>query len=108
VAARYNHAVVTQPLSEKHPVVLACPAAGTGLVVPSLQAVCLRLLTSVEASARPAWVRAFVERQPVRLHVRERLVEDKDEQARILLQELVRFEETRLPKLLELGVFREG
>ena len=50
----------------------------------------------------------LVERQPVRLHVRERLVEDKEEQARILLQELAGFEETRLPKLLELGVVREG
>ena len=104
VAARYNRAVLEQPLSETHPVVLASPVAGTGIAVPGLQAVCLRLLMLVDAPDRPAWIRAFVARQPVRLHVADRPVSDPEEQARIIAGELERFQAQRLPKLAALGV----
>ena len=103
-ATLYNHAILEQPLAEKSPVVLAAPAAGTGVQVSALQAVCLRLLNWIEPAEHPAWLRAYVERQPLRLHVGGALVEDRAEQARVLAQEVEKFRTTRLPKLVELGV----
>ncbi len=105
-AHAYNLAVLAEPLSASHPVVLAAPLAGTGLPVPALQAVCLRLLYLMEPQAHSAWLRAFVERQPVKLHVREQAVTDKDQQVRILQAELEKFRALRLPKLEQLGVVR--
>ncbi len=103
-ATLYNHAILEQPLAERSPVVLAAPTAGTGVQVSALQAVCLRLLTWIEPAERAAWIRAYVERQPVRLHVGGALVEDRAEQARVLAQEVERFRADRLPKLVGLGV----
>lgn len=103
-ATLYNHAILEQPLAEKSPVVLAAPAGGTGVQVSALQAVCLRVLTWIEPSERAAWLRAYVERQPLRLHVSGALVEDRDAQAQVLAQEAEKFRTTRMPKLVELGV----
>jgi SAM-dependent methyltransferase len=105
-AHEYNLAVLAEPLSTSYPVVLAAPLAGTGLPVPALQAVCLRLLHLVAPAERAAWIRAFVERQPVRLHVGDRPVTDPAEQARIVEIELERFRVQRLAKLEQLGVVR--
>jgi hypothetical protein len=104
VADRYNLSVLQQPLSVTHPVVLASPVAGTGIAVPGLQAVCLRLLTMVAPEERAASIRAFVQRQPVKLHVGDRPVTDLDEQARIIGVEVERFRIERLPRLQSLGV----
>jgi SAM-dependent methyltransferase len=103
-ATLYNLAILEQPLAEKSPVVLAAPAAGTGVQVSALQAVCLRLLTWIEPAERAAWLRAYVERQPLRLHVGGAPVEDRDQQVRVLAQEVEKFRANRLPKLVELGV----
>jgi SAM-dependent methyltransferase len=103
-ATLYNHAILEQPLAEQSPVVLAAPAAGTGVQVSALQAVCLRLLTWIEPAERAPWLRAYVERQPLRLHVGGAPVEDRAEQARVLAQEVEKFRTARLPKLVELGV----
>jgi hypothetical protein len=100
----YNRTILEQRLSTRDPVVLASPVAGTGVVVPTLQAVALRLMTGVDAADRPAWIRAFVARQPVRLEVAGRTVETQDEQARVLTDEVEKFRVTRLPKLVALGV----
>jgi hypothetical protein len=104
VADRYNRSVLQQPLSEAHPVILASPVAGTGIAVPGLQAVCLRLLTLIAPDERMASIRAFVQRQPVKLHVGTRPVTDLDEEARIIASELERFRAQRLPRLQSLGV----
>jgi hypothetical protein len=69
-----------------------------------MQAVCLRLLTWIEPAERAAWIRAYVQRQPLRLHVGDALVADPAEQARVLAQEVEKFGANRLPKLVELGV----
>src|SRR5262249_38306663 len=52
----YNRMIVAQRFSSKDPIVLASPVAGTGIVVPVLQAVAIRLLTEAEPDARPAWI----------------------------------------------------
>ncbi len=104
----YNLAVLAEPLSTSHPVVLAAPRAGTGMPVPALQAVCLRLLYLVAPADRAAWIRAFVERQPVKLHVADRAVSDAREQARVIEGELEKFRAQRLSKLVQLGVVRSA
>ncbi len=103
-AHAYNLAVLTEPLSTTHPVVLASPAAGTGLQVPALQALALRVLYLVTPADRPAWLRRFVERQPVKLHVSDRAVQGLDEQVRVLDAEVERFRAQRLPFLERLGI----
>jgi hypothetical protein len=103
-AAAYNRVILDQRLSAQNPVVLASPAAGTGIVVPALQAVALRVLTGVAPDDRDGWLRAFVSRQPVSLHVSGRPVDDPDEQARVLALEVEKFRSARLPKLVALGV----
>jgi len=100
----YNRRILEQRLSTTDPVVLASPVAGTGVVVPTLQAVALRLMTGVDPADRPAWIRAFVARQPVRLQVGDRTVESEEEQARVLAEEVEKFRAGRLPKLVALGV----
>ena len=64
VPLAFNRTLLEQRLTKKSLVALASPLSGTGHVLPMLQAVCLRLLTTVEPAARPAWIRAFVARQP--------------------------------------------
>jgi SAM-dependent methyltransferase len=104
VPATYNRMIIEQRLSAKDPIVLASPVAGTGVVIPALQAVSLRLLTGVAPADREAWLHAFVARQPVRLTVGERVVESEDEQVSVLLEQMEKFEAVRLPKLVQLGV----
>jgi hypothetical protein len=103
-ALAYNRAILEQRLSAKTPVVLAAPAAGTGIIVSTLHAVALRLLTGVAPGDRDAWIRAFVERQPLSLQVAGRPVVSPDEQAAVLAQEVDRFARQRLPHLAALGV----
>jgi len=100
----YNRRILEQRLSTRDPVVLASPVAGGGVVVPTLQAVALRLTTGVAPADRTAWIRAFVERQPLRLTVGDRPVETPEEQIRVLTEELEKFRALRLPKLASLGV----
>jgi hypothetical protein len=100
----YNRTILEQRLSTRDPVVLASPVAGTGVVVPQLQAIALRLITGVEPTDWPAWIRSFVARQPVKLQVGDRTVETEEEQARVLEEEVEKFRVRRLPKLVALGV----
>jgi hypothetical protein len=96
--------MLSQRLSAENPIILASPAAGTGLVLPQLEAVSLRLLTEVAPAQRPGWIRAFVARQPLRLRVGDRVIEDAEEKARVLSEQMEQFRIQRLPKLIELGI----
>jgi hypothetical protein len=107
-ASAYNRAVLEQRLSPTDPVVLAAPVAGSGVVVPMLHAVALRLLTGVAPADRAAWTRAFVARQPVRLYAGDARIDDEAEQARVILRETEKVREVRLPRLVQLGVFEPG
>jgi SAM-dependent methyltransferase len=100
----YNRMILEQRLSTEDPIVLASPVAGTGVVVPTLQAVALRLVTGVEPAEQTEWIRAFVARQRVKLSVGDRVVETQEEQAKIITEEVAKFRARRLPKLVALGV----
>ena len=104
VALAYNRMILNRPLSAKMPVVLAAPVAGTGLPLPALHAVALRVLTEVAPGDRRTWFRAFVEKQSLNLSVRDQRIDDKDEQARILGVEVEQFRARETSKLVELGI----
>jgi SAM-dependent methyltransferase len=104
VPLAWNRNLLEQRLSHKNLIVLASPLSGTGHVVPMLQAVCLRLLTAVEPAARPAWIRAFVADNPLKLLDGERPVTDRAEQARVLEGQLAEFTVKKLPELQRLGI----
>jgi SAM-dependent methyltransferase len=108
VPLAYNRMMLSQRLSPENPIILASPVAGTGLVIAQLEAVALRLLTEVVPAERPAWLRAFVARQPLKLRAFDRVIDDAAEQVRILEEHLAQFRVQRLPKLLELGVVAGG
>jgi SAM-dependent methyltransferase len=100
----YNRMILKQKLSDRTPTILASTAAGTGLTLSLVEALCLRLLTEVEPGARAAWIRSFVTKQPLRLQVRGQEVEGVEARAKALEDELAEVMRARLPKLLELGV----
>jgi SAM-dependent methyltransferase len=104
VVLPYNRAILEQSFASKAPIVLAAPSAGTGVELPSLRAVALRALTEVDPSERPRWIRAFVERHALNLVVGDKHVDDKSEQAKILLAQLEQFVANEAPKLIELGI----
>lgn len=104
----YNRMVVKQRLTTKTPTVLAVPAAGAGLPISMIEAVCLRMVTEVPVPDRPAWIRSFVARQPLKLFVRDRPVETAEEQCAVLEAELASFCEKRLPKLRELNILERA
>jgi hypothetical protein len=104
VPLAYNRMILEQPPSNRHPIVLASPTTGAGLTLPMLQAVALRALTEAEPQDRPAWIRDFTGRVSLRLWVKDRAIEDREEQARTIEAELETFRARRLPKLVELGI----
>ncbi|HTV22022.1 MAG TPA: methyltransferase regulatory domain-containing protein, partial [Polyangiaceae bacterium] len=108
IPSAFNRAILTQPLSRKHPIVLASPVAGTGVSTPMLDAVLLRALTEAHPNERPAWIRAFVDANPLRISDHGRTLNAKDDLAQVVEVQLEQFCATRLPKLLELGIVERG
>jgi SAM-dependent methyltransferase len=104
VPAAFNRAILTQPLSRQHPIVLASPVAGTGLSLSLLDAVLLRALTEASPDERPRWLRAFVDANPLRVWDHGRTLNAKEDLARVVEVQLAEFCRARLPKLVELGI----
>jgi SAM-dependent methyltransferase len=104
VPSAFNRAVLAQPLSPRHKVVLASPVAGTGVGLSMLHVVALRALTEPPPDQRDAWLLAFVGANPLRLVDHGDSVVDKDDVARLLKTHVDSFRASRLPKLVELGV----
>jgi predicted O-methyltransferase YrrM len=100
----FNRAVLKRALERKYTVVLASPVAGTGVGLSVLHAAALLALTEAGPGERHAWIRAFVDANPLRLVDRAGAVHDKDNVARLLVAHVDQFCATRLPKLVELGV----
>jgi hypothetical protein len=96
--------VLRERLSNEHPAVLASPAAGTGVPLTMLEGVLLRLLTEIPESEWAAWVTAFARKQPFRLRLGDRAVEDDDERVHVLLDQVEAFRAARIPGLVELGI----
>lgn len=104
VPLAFNRAILAQPLSPNHPIVLASPFAGTGVGISMLHAVLLRALTEASPDDRAAWMRAFVDANPLRVSDHGRTVNDKADLARIVEVQFEQFCATHLAKLIELGI----
>ncbi len=104
IPSAFNRAVLTEPLSKDHRVVLASRVAGTGVGLSMLEAVLLRALTEAERDDRAAWIRAFVAANPLRIGDHGTTLSTKADLARVVERELEPFCATRLVKLIELGI----
>lgn len=108
VPSAFNRAVLTQTLSPNHPIVLASRVAGTGVSISMLHAVLLRALTEADADNRAAWIRAFVDANPLRVRDHGRTLNAKEDLAHIVEVQFEQFCATYLPKLMELGLVERG
>ncbi len=104
IPSAFNRAILTQALSRNHAIVLASPVAGTGVGISMLHAVSLRLLTEACPDDRAAWIRAFVDANPLRVWEHGRPVDAKADLARVVGVQFEQFCATRLSKLIELGI----
>lgn len=104
VPSPFNRGVLTEPWSAQQPIVLASPVAGTGIALSMLHAVLLRAMTEAGSDEPAAWLRAFVEANPLRVWDHGRTLNDKADLARVVQDQLEPFCATRLPKLIELGI----
>jgi SAM-dependent methyltransferase len=103
-ASAYNRTVLEQPLERSRPIVLASEVAGTGVPIAMLQAVALRLLTDVAPDDRPTWIRDLFQRQPFRLTIKDRPIDDADELVRVVMGEVARVRGERAGRLVALGI----
>ncbi|HVZ37246.1 MAG TPA: methyltransferase regulatory domain-containing protein, partial [Polyangiaceae bacterium] len=108
IPSPFNRAILAQPLASSHPIVLASPVAGTGVSTSMLDTVLLRALTEAHDEDRAAWIRAFVDANPVRVQDHGRTLNAKDELARVVEVQFEQFCATRVPKLIELGILERG
>ncbi|HTQ02529.1 MAG TPA: class I SAM-dependent methyltransferase [Polyangiaceae bacterium] len=104
VPSPFNRAILAQPLSPQHPLVLASPVAGTGVGISMLHAVLLRALTEAAPDDRAAWIRAVVDANPLRIWDHGRTLTAKEDLARVVGDQFEQFCALHLPKLVELGV----
>lgn len=100
----YNRMILQQPVSSDLPIVLASTVAGTGISIPALMAISIRLLTEVQPSQRSAWIRKVFGRTEVKMQLAGRTIESAAERCQTVEEELESFRRERLAKLVELGV----
>jgi SAM-dependent methyltransferase len=104
IPSAFNRAILRQPLSRSHPIVLASSVAGTGVSLSMLDAVLLRALTEARPAEHAAWIRAFVAANSLRVWDHGRTLDAKDDLARVVELQFEQFCAARLPKLVELGI----
>lgn len=104
VPLEYNRMILQQPVASELPIVLASTVAGTGIAIPALTAIAIRLLTEVQPSQRSAWIRKMFGRTEVKMQLAGRTIESAAERCRMVEGELDTFRRERLSKLVELGV----
>jgi SAM-dependent methyltransferase len=94
----HNRAALARALGSEAPLVLASPAAGTGVSLSLLDAVCLHLLAGVEPAKRKAAVRALAAKRPLPAPGAG------EDQVAAVLRELDTFSGRLAPKLVQLGI----
>ena len=100
----YNRMILERSLTSGSPIVLASPVTGTGVSIPVLRAIAIRLLIDVPAAKRQRWIRDHFGQDALRLKVSDRVIERKEELERLILDELAQFKTTRLARFLDLGI----
>jgi len=105
IPSPYNRMVLQRAGASAQPLVLASPASGTGVPITTIEALAIRVLSEVPMTNRADAVRALFG-EKVRMSVGGRSIEDKDEQVRIVLDEIEAFRRWKLAKLIELRVLQ--
>ncbi len=103
VASPYNRMVLAQRLSSETPVVLVSEVLGTGISIPLLQVLALRLLTEVDPADWRSWISDLISKQPFRLKEGERTI-DEASVLPTVLNEVERLKSQRLARMLQLGI----
>ena len=104
VPLAYNRMILQQPVASDLPIILASPVAGTGITIPALMAIAIRLLTEVEPSQRKAWVSKVFGRTEVKMQLAGRSIDSAAERCQLVHDELETFQRERLAKFVELGL----
>ena len=86
------------------PLLLVSPITGTAYPMSALEALAMRALVEQEAGAREQWIRDHVGRSVLRIRIGERVIEDREEQIRTIIDAIQDLRDNRLEKLIELGV----
>ena len=107
VASAYNRMMLSERFTTDDPIVLASPVAGTGIPLPVLEALNLRLVTEIPERQWREWIGTFVRREPFRLKVGERTVQDDEARVQVLMAQVEPFRAKRLPRLIELGIVEQ-
>jgi hypothetical protein len=103
IPSPYNRWVLHNGKSNEAPVVLASTATGNGIELAAVEAVAMVLLVDFSAEDRARRVSELCSGE-LRLAVKGRPVDSREERERVLLGEIERFSSKWLAKLLELGV----
>ncbi len=85
------------------PLLLVSPLTGTAYPMSALEALAIRALVE-HGAEREQWIRDHVGRSVLRIRIGDRVIEDRDEQARTILAAVDDLRTNRLAKLIELGV----
>jgi SAM-dependent methyltransferase len=99
----YNRTMLRR-LAGEAPLVLVSALAGTAWSTAALDGLAMRVLVEAEPDAHDAWIRSFVGRSVLRMTDGERVIEDREEQERLVLEKLAGLKVERLSKLVELGI----
>jgi hypothetical protein len=107
VPSVYNQAMLRR-LSSDAPIVLASNVAGTAYPISALDALALRLFTEVAPGERERWVDDLVLRSVLRIRIGDRVLVDRADQRRAILDAAEQLRLNRLAKLVELGILVEA
>lgn len=102
VPSVYNQTMLRH-LSTDAPIVMVSSVTGTAYPVSALEGLALRMMTEVPAAARRQWADELVGRSVLRIRVGDRVLEDREEQRRAILDTVDKLR-PRLPKFVELGI----
>lgn len=99
----YNQMMVRKVASEV-PLVLATVAGGTGMRSSALEVLAMRFLTETRGAEREARVGEFVGKHELRLAIDGKLVQDRADQKKAILEAIATLTRERLGKYVELGI----
>ena len=102
VPSVYNQTMLRR-LSTDAPIVMVSSVAGTAFPMSALEGLAIRVMTEVAAPDRERWVEELVGRSVLRIRVGDRVLEDRADQRRAILETVEQLR-ARLPKFIELGI----
>jgi SAM-dependent methyltransferase len=103
VPSVYNQMMLRR-LSSDTPIVMTSTVAGTAFPMAALEGLAVRILTEAAPQDREQWIRDFLGRHVLRFAEGDRVIADRTEQYRVVMEKLDYMRTQRLSKLVELGI----